>query len=329
MTASLRLLALFLAACAADRAPTPELAKGEILRGKADGPDLCRKIGAPPGCDLCDELGWYGDDDCDEDLIEAGLCDGPDPDCDGPPEAEALPFRTSELRWIEPRLRAPIGDCVDVTPWVDQALAGRLGGDADGDGAIDLGFLAVYRPSSNTDPVVPTTLGAATCTPAEPRACGFDGTPAVTTAAIRWDATCLAPVPGTIPPGVEVPEPTPPCVVTEPAAVTLPLGLVEVPLEHARFGASVVGAGPLALERGLVRGFLSEAAAEATAIDASVPFVGGAPLASVLPGGAGACASVDARDVGPDGVTRGWYLHLGYAAEPVALAADDRAPPRR
>jgi hypothetical protein len=46
-----------------------------------------------------------------------------------------------------------------------------------------------------------------------------------------------------------------------------------------------------------------------------VPIVGGQPLSSVLPGGAGNCAAGDDRDV-LDAVT-GWWFYLNYPADEV------------
>ena len=55
--------------------------KDQIKQGKADGLDMCAMYDLPAGCDLCDEFGWYGDGECDQGLIDAGACVGPDPDC--------------------------------------------------------------------------------------------------------------------------------------------------------------------------------------------------------------------------------------------------------
>jgi len=41
----------------------------------------CASAGLDSGCDLCEALGYYGDEVCDQPLVDAGLCDGPDPDC--------------------------------------------------------------------------------------------------------------------------------------------------------------------------------------------------------------------------------------------------------
>lgn len=69
---------LGLTGCVASEADSnPSLTRDDVAAGKADGDldALCRFIGAPSGCDLCGELGWYYDGVCD------AFCDHADPDC--------------------------------------------------------------------------------------------------------------------------------------------------------------------------------------------------------------------------------------------------------
>ena len=62
--------------------------KAEVATGKADGTDWCALYNLPADCDLCEEFGWYGDDWCDQNLIDDGICKGPDPDCPDEDEEE-------------------------------------------------------------------------------------------------------------------------------------------------------------------------------------------------------------------------------------------------
>jgi hypothetical protein len=60
--------------------PDPEdeaISKDEAAQSKADGftDELCAYLFAEPGCDLCAEMGWYGDGICDT------FCETADPDC--------------------------------------------------------------------------------------------------------------------------------------------------------------------------------------------------------------------------------------------------------
>ena len=77
MTLAKALPALFLVAACAAEAPSHDISKSDIALGKADGitDRFCNEIGAGPGCDLCEELDFYGDGECD------GFCNSPDPDC--------------------------------------------------------------------------------------------------------------------------------------------------------------------------------------------------------------------------------------------------------
>ena len=38
--------------------------KHDVVAGKADGIGWCSSLGADPGCDVCAEMGWYGDGSC-------------------------------------------------------------------------------------------------------------------------------------------------------------------------------------------------------------------------------------------------------------------------
>lgn len=67
-------IAVGLGGCALD-GDGPTLDRDAARQAKADGFDLCWFIGAEEGCDICDELGWYGDGICDD------FCDRADPDC--------------------------------------------------------------------------------------------------------------------------------------------------------------------------------------------------------------------------------------------------------
>ena len=61
-----------------DPSPSPEKADLAGQDGKADSTAvarICKEMGAPPDCDICELKGWYGDGECDT------FCSSPDPDC--------------------------------------------------------------------------------------------------------------------------------------------------------------------------------------------------------------------------------------------------------
>ena len=76
--------------------------------------------------------------------------------------------------------------------------------------------------------------------------------------------------------------------------------------------ATYVGDPATAETNGLIRGFISEADADATIIPASLPVVGGEPLSKLLPGGKENPAGHDDRDV-REAVT-GWWVYLNFTA---------------
>jgi hypothetical protein len=71
---------LAVTACAQD-AQTDVPTKDELAQGKADSSFGCWLLGAPSDCDVCEEMGWYQDDKCDQILVDLGVCGAPDPDC--------------------------------------------------------------------------------------------------------------------------------------------------------------------------------------------------------------------------------------------------------
>ncbi len=64
-----------------DQPSAADADKEDVADSKADGADVCWFYGFEDGCDLCDEFGWYGDDVCDQTLVDAGICLHADPDC--------------------------------------------------------------------------------------------------------------------------------------------------------------------------------------------------------------------------------------------------------
>ena len=112
------------AGCAADTTASQGeslLDKSALDAAKADA-DFCGWLGLPADCDLCDELGWYGDGICDQDLIDRGFCTGPDPDC-GEPEPAFESFA----------LHRSAGPC---PPGID--CSGSIELDADGTLRVDI-----------------------------------------------------------------------------------------------------------------------------------------------------------------------------------------------
>jgi hypothetical protein len=310
------LLACLFAQAACGRSDVPAPDKADLLSagGKSDGLDMCAKFGFPPGCDICAEFEWYGDGECDQDLVDAGICLQPDDeDCTttGP---TALRITDAEL--ADPGVFVELGGCADVTSVLNNMLSDRLDKDDDGDGNLDLTLMNVFRPLDPSAPTAAVDVGPGTCAaPAPGTGCTLDADRKVTTeAAQRASGTCLGPISGTTTPGAPVNTATGPCYATGAIDLSISLGGIDLDLAAARVGARF---GSAAVDQGLARGFISEAEAEALLLPDDLPLVGGQPLSSVLPGGAGSCQTADGRDIGPDGATRGWYFYINFSAQAV------------
>jgi len=238
-------------------------------------------------------------------------------------------FRFADLDLRDPHVVADFGalGCIDITddggllPSVNDLLQDAITMDSEPDGYLDLNALVQFRP---LDPagigqrvdqrygVCTAPLAGTQCTH-DPE---IDGT-------IFWYDTlplgggiCLEPVAGSTT-GYSPPISTPlgPCFVTMEGDLSVGFLGVAFSLRQARLAATLVGGPPLELSDGLMMGFLSEADADAITFPVDVPFVGGDPLSSVLPGGATNCDSGDDTDLLD--TVRGWWFYFNFVAAEV------------
>ena len=236
-------------------------------------------------------------------------------------------FRDDSLALRDPHVFAdvPVFGCVDFTdqpiPGTEFSLNGEidtaLNNDADGDDLLDLSPLTaldIADPQA-VGPMV-TRLQGACPAPAPPMSCGAAAQPpAAQPAENRDSGNCLAPVPGTTSgymPGV--PTIGAPCFATRAATLTTELNGLSIPLQGARLGATRVDGG-MALAPVLTLGFLRESDADQIPLPQDIPLLGGEPLSSILPGGAGNCAAGDDRDTFEG--ESGWWFYLESSAMPV------------
>jgi len=198
-------------------------------------------------------------------------------------------------------------------------LADALTGDEDMDGLLDLSPLLLFRPIDplatdlrldQVDGLCTAPVETTVCTAnplVEPVVGSYDG---------QGAGVCLEAIAGTTsgytPPIVE---PAGPCFTSNAADVTLALGDLQVPLQDAQVAGRWVGDPVTAITDGLIRGFLTEATADALLLPADLPLVGGQPLSVLLPGGTGNCAPGDDRDL-HEGVM-GWWFYLRFTAAEV------------
>lgn len=231
--------------------------------------------------------------------------------------ADPTAFRLNSLRLLDPHAFATFGICLDGTDLLNTSLNDAITMDGDMDGVLDLSMAIVFRPldpSRSTTPVEvhfpDCTATATACTAAAP-----GGTPPVITTANNDSTTnCLAPAGGTTSgynPGV--PTVAAPCFASDPAPVSITVQGTQITLSDAQIGATYSGTPATSLTGGLLKGFISEADAQAIMFTLPDPPGGIVSLASVLPGGAGNCNNGDDRDT-HNGVS-GWWMYFDLSAQ--------------
>jgi hypothetical protein len=186
---------------------------------------------------------------------------------------------------------------IDATPTVNQQVATFMTTDGDGDGNVDLAFLAVTDLESSPPTV---RVVKATCPADDPNNCTFVEDAASGTAKSVQEGTCLE-IGDTVKPyPEEIVTPSGPCVVSDPKVPSFSLdvpGWILLQLTDLSLAAKV---GADAITDGYIQAFMSKATADATPLGPNVPVVTGQPLSSVLPTG--------------DMDGEGWVWHLNFTA---------------
>jgi hypothetical protein len=253
-----------------------------------------------------------------------------------PPLPPPTAFRIVDLDLRDPHVWinvAPFG-CFDFTddalplglgPSFNESLQTAIETDGDGDGLLDFSFILGFRPFSEGAVDLRIDAGCGLCTdPPATTTCDWDRQvviPRTTSYDGLSAGVCLEALPGTTS-GYNPPvAPTlGPCVVTDIGPVPiviLVIGGVPIILDEGRISGSLVGTPVFRLEDGLVRGFLSEAVADAILLPGPA---GDIVLSSLLPGGQGSCAPGDDRDILDD--TPGWWFYLEHVAEEADFIGD-------
>ena len=242
--------------------------------------------------------------------------------------AQTTAFRISDLDWRDPHLFSnSVVGCIDITNFDNFGIKGinptmqlKIQTDTDSDTKLDLNYLIVFDPVNPALPNGNLRFGAdVTCT--APLA-GTTCSPLSLLPSYFYDNTpspCLNTIPGTInlaySPAIITP--ATPCFVASLGTVTL--NAVVLLTLHDASG----------LVNGLIRGFISEADANATILPASYVPAGGQPLSSLFRGGVNSCSqpspAVGDKDTGPGGVT-GWYVYLNFTASVVPLVSATPVP---
>lgn len=253
-----------------------------------------------------------------------------------PALAASTAYRVTDLDLRDPRMFVNFLGCRDITdsPVFGISINGELQTsiqtDGDGDGLLDRSWLIVFDPLDQAGPGSPIRFGESSCTaPMASTSCGPNPYESLQSLASTNSALtgCLGVLPGTARPyNPAVTSTSQPCFASaEAPVVTLYLlgGDMPLTLRSFRVAATFVGTPASSLVNGLMRGFLSEADADATILPGSFPLLGGQPLSAILPGGdpPGAdntnCAAHSDVDIGPGG-ERGWWMYFNFVAQPVS-----------
>ena len=249
--------------------------------------------------------------------------------------ADATAFRITDLDWRDPHLFTTVAvlGCLDITNFDNLGVKGlnpsiqlAIQTDTDSDGKLDLNYLIVFDPLNQAGAGGTLGFGAnVSCTaPLAGTACSplavlplysYDNTPAL----------CLGTLAGTT--GAYNPaiiQAGTPCFVAALGTVTLNT-VFPVTLRDTYVAATYSGNPATGLVNGLIRGFLTEADANATILPASFAVAGGKVLSSLFRGGVGSCSqpspATGDRDLYLPGGISGWYVYLNFVASVVPLVS--------
>lgn len=231
----------------------------------------------------------------------------------GPPPGNVDAFRFTSMEIMDPHFFDTL-ICTDITGMVNSQFSDALGMDDPmmPDGLLDLSLALVFRPADQTDGTIgDMEFANADCTaPADTSECSLRAGTMLypSTFANMADGICHEADPAHLggynpPPGTT----SGPCFASAPADVVITTSF-DLPLSDAIIAAQYSGNDDLI--SGTIRGFLSEAVAEATILPMDLPVVGGSPISAILKDGAGSsglCSGDDRED-------GGWWFYVDFTA---------------
>jgi len=223
-------------------------------------------------------------------------------------------MRFSQLQLRDPHLFADALFCVDVTSEFNEEINASLNEDNDADGLLDASPLLLLEPFAPPQVGRLAQAEGACTAPAASTQCSILLPAPANPFAVSSDGLCRSALADTTS-GYQPPVPSiaAPCFSDRRSSRSVMFDGLVLSLQQAVIAGSYDSAEPAAINAGLLRGFVSETAAEAVIIPADVPLIGGQPLAALLPGGAKNCAAGDDRD-SLDGVS-GWWFYFFYQAD--------------
>lgn len=250
-------------------------------------------------------------------------------------------FRITDLRLRDPHVflrPVSFGPCLDFTdsdlPGVpgssfNNQINAQINNDGNGDGFLDLSSMLIFR-ALRTDGVIQRLDSAnAQCTvPATSTSCALPPEAPVGVSQYQSypSGLCMGALAGTVGPNNSGSYSPPiavssaPCFTTAARGSGFDGGGLSVPLRAGRSAGSWVGGStPSAINNGVLRGFLTEEAANAIVFPPEIPILGGRTLASLLRGGSGSCATGDDRDLYEGDL--GWWFYFNYQAQRVPFTS--------
>lgn len=245
---------------------------------------------------------------------------------------QSTAFRVSSLELVDPspfvRVRVLFFTlCVDGRGEVNNSITSNLQTDADNppDGLLDLSILQTFTPFDPNAVSAPTEVFAADCTVpamgAETSCTRSAVEPVFLGEAFNQGVdVCFTADPNnlTAERAGQLNPTNGPCYRSDLGTISLQLGGIPLSFEDTTISATYAGTPEQPQLQGLISGFVSEDNARNTILPPNLDRVGGLPLYDVLRGG-GACGNVVSSDVdvGPDGITSGWYFYLNFTADEV------------
>lgn len=239
-------------------------------------------------------------------------------------------YRISALSLRDPHLFVEVDFgfplCLDATdspgfdlPGFNEIINETINEDSTDDGFLDASPLLVFSPVGWPSGPGRLRLADGECTaPAAGTSCVIQGESPGVGIDSRSEGLCRGPLKGTVRPynppvsGIEGP-----CFAGPAQTLELALDDLLLGLNAASISGSWQGLDDGQIAPGLLRGFMAEKVADALLIPEEIDLIGGQPLSSLLPGGAGNCNSGDDRSEF-DGVM-GWWFYFEYQAEQVMV----------
>lgn len=297
-----------------------------------------------------------GVNQCDDNCVSLAVCgDGivggneecdNTPHCNAPTDPDPCRFKATAFRISRLTLSDPGSAVVALAnPLINAAI----GTDDDGNGALDLNLMMLAKPLnqvSGSSPRFEFLVGDCTAPLDETTSCtAAEGSPVTQLTITNEDTNdCFVPDNATIysaggicaSPNPDTPiesscpvetlsdDSCPPapgidfgslgpgdngCFHTEANDLVLSLGTLQIPLQAAEFSGQYDGEPATGLLKGVLRGFLSAEVADATRIPGSIETLGGQPVSFLY--------NIEVLDVGPDGSSLGWWVHVILEADVV------------